>query len=100
MGVGIPTGNESPFVLDIATSVVAEGKLQVTRSKNQDLPEGYIVDKEGRPSVKTADFYDGGHLLLFGGHKGYGLSLFICLLGGLCADFDPGNNGMGGTLCK
>ncbi|MBV7336859.1 Ldh family oxidoreductase [Chloroflexi bacterium TSY] len=100
MAAGVPTGDESPFVLDIATSIVAEGKLQVARSKNQDLPEGYIVDKEGSPSIKTADFYDGGHLLPFGGHKGYGLSLLICLLGGLCANFDSTNSGMGGTFMQ
>ena len=73
ISVGVPTGDEVPFVLDIATSVVAEGKLQVARSKNAELPPGYIVDKEGRPSTNPNDFYDGGFLLPFGGHKGYGL---------------------------
>lgn len=100
LAAGIPTGDAAPFVLDFATSVVAEGKLQVARSRNQDLPEGYVVDKDGHPSRKTADFYDGGHLLPFGGHKGYGLSLLICLLGGLCGAFDPAKHGLGGTFMQ
>lgn len=100
LAAGIPTGDDIPFVLDFATSVVAEGKLQVARSKNQELPEGYIIDQHGRPSSKTADFYDGGHLLPFGGHKGYGLSLLICLLGGLCGTFDSEQSGLGGTFMQ
>jgi len=89
IAVGVPTGDDPPYVLDFATSVVAEGKLQVARSKNADLPEGYIVDKTGQPSTKTTDFYEGGFLLPFGAHKGYGLSLLICLLGSLGGNFDP-----------
>jgi hydroxycarboxylate dehydrogenase B len=100
LAAGIPTGDDAPFVLDFATSVVAEGKLQVARSKNQDLPDGYIIDQDGRPSRRTADFYDGGHLLPVGGHKGYGLSLLICLLGGLCGTFDAESCGLGGTFMQ
>ena len=51
--------------------MIAEGKIQVARSKGIDLPEGCILDKNGMPSVKPADFYDGGALLAFGKHKGY-----------------------------
>jgi LDH2 family malate/lactate/ureidoglycolate dehydrogenase len=98
IAVGIPTGDPTPFVLDIATSVVAEGKLQVARSKNADLPEGYIVDKQGRPSIKPADFYDGGFLLPFGGHKGYGLGLVVALLGGLSGRYDLAAGTMGGEF--
>jgi uncharacterized oxidoreductase len=100
IAAGVPTGGAVPFVLDIATSVVAEGKLQVARSKNQDLPEGYIVDKDGQPSTKTADFYDGGHLLPVGGHKGYGLSILACLLGALGGDFDAAVSGFSGTFMQ
>jgi uncharacterized oxidoreductase len=97
IAAGVPTG-DVPFVLDIATSVVAEGKLQVARSRKEELPEGYIIDKDGRPSRRTADFYDGGHLLPVGAHKGYGLSLLICLLGGLCGTPDPERYRLGGTF--
>jgi LDH2 family malate/lactate/ureidoglycolate dehydrogenase len=68
--------------------MIAEGKIQVARSQGADLPAGCIVDRHGSPSVKTADFYDDGFLLPFGGHKGYALSLFTCLLSGLSGAFD------------
>lgn len=89
LAVGIPAGTDVPFVLDFATSVVAEGKLQVARSKNQPVPAGIIVDKNGNPTTDTADFYDGGYLLPVGQHKGYALALMICLLGGLGGNFNP-----------
>ncbi|MEM7033341.1 MAG: Ldh family oxidoreductase [Chloroflexota bacterium] len=89
LAVGIPTGTDAPFILDFATSVVAEGKLQVARSKNASVPEGYIVDSEGNTSTNPLDFYNGGYLLPIGGHKGYGLSLMTALLGGLGGNFKP-----------
>ena len=89
IAVGVPTGDEVPFILDFATSVVAEGKIQVARSKNLDVPAGYILDNEGVPTVKTSDFYNGGFLLPVGKHKGYALALMCCLLGGLSGGFNP-----------
>lgn len=83
IAVGVPTGDAAPFILDFATSVVAEGKLQVARAENAPIPEGYILDKHGNPSTDPLDFYDGGYLLPFGAHKGSGLLLLTCLLSGL-----------------
>lgn len=98
ISIGVPTGDEAPFIIDFATSMIAEGKIQVARSKDVDLPAGYIVDKNGNPSVKTSDFYEGGFLLTFGGHKGYSLSLLTCLLGGLSGGFDLKRGSMGGQF--
>ncbi len=83
IAVGVPTGDAAPFILDIATSIVAEGKLQVARAENASIPEGSILDKHGNPSTDPMDFYDGGYLLPFGAHKGSGLLLLTCLLSGL-----------------
>jgi LDH2 family malate/lactate/ureidoglycolate dehydrogenase len=100
IAIGVPTGDETPFVIDFATSVVAEGKIQVARSKGADLPPGCILDRDGNPSVKPADFYDGGAILTFGAHKGYALSLLTCLLGGLAGTFDPACGSMSGTCIQ
>ena len=97
---GVPTGDEVPFIVDYATSMVAEGKLRVARSKGEDLPAGYIVDRHGVPSVKPEDFYDGGYLLPFGNHKGYALSMLTCLLGGLSGRFDAEHGAMGGAYLQ
>jgi uncharacterized oxidoreductase len=88
IAAGVPTGDDVPFILDYATSVIAEGKIKVAASKGLDLPEGRILDRRGVPSVRTADFYDGGSLLPFGEHKGYALGVLIALLGGLTGNFD------------
>jgi LDH2 family malate/lactate/ureidoglycolate dehydrogenase len=100
IAVGVPTGDDVPFIIDYATSMVAEGKLRVARSKGEDLPEGCIVDRHGVPSVKPEDFYDGGYLLPFGNHKGYALALLTCLLGGLSGRFDVEHGAMDGAYLQ
>jgi hydroxycarboxylate dehydrogenase B len=77
--------------------MIAEGKIQVARSKGADLPAGCIVDRHGNPSLKPADFYDGGFLLPFGGHKGYALSLFTCVLSALSGTVDRERGSVSGA---
>ncbi len=85
--IGVPADGPMNMVYDAATSVMAEGKLRVARSKGAALPEGVIVDKEGNPSTDPMDYYNGGALLTVGGavgaHKGYGLSMASALIAGL-----------------
>lgn len=95
---GFPAKETNPVVVDFATTMVAEGKIQVARAKHAELPPGCIVDKEGKPSTNPADFYAGGMILPAGGHKGYGLSLMAALLGaGLTAEA-PATEGRGGGV--
>jgi uncharacterized oxidoreductase len=78
---GIPLADGQNLILDYATTAVAEGKLFVARAKGQSVPDGWIVDGEGRPTNDTTDFYErGGMLLPFGGHKGFALAMVIELL--------------------
>jgi uncharacterized oxidoreductase len=100
IAAGVPTGDAAPFILDYATSVIAEGKIKVAVSQGVDLPEGYILDKHGAPSVRTADFYDGGLLLPFGKHKGYALGVLVTLLGGLTGDFSIERGTMDGKFIQ
>src|SRR6185437_11094282 len=60
---------------------VAAGKIEVARAKKAPLPPGSIVDREGRPTTDPEDYYKGGALLPFGGHKGYALSVMVEFLG-------------------
>jgi uncharacterized oxidoreductase len=82
LAVGVPLAGADPAILDITTSTVAEGKLMVALNKGEHVPEGWIVDKRGRPTVEPKDFYDGGALLTIGAHKGSGLSMITDLLAG------------------
>mgnify|MGYP005813821917 CR=1 FL=1 len=82
MAIGVPVANGPPAILDITTSTVAEGKLMVAMNKGEHVPDGWIVDKAGRPTTDPKDFYDGGALLTIGAHKGSGLSILTDLLAG------------------
>ena len=66
-----PSADHEPVYFDIATSTVAEGKLQVARDAGAQMPENIIMDKEGNPTTSPTDFYDGGAILPLGGAKGY-----------------------------
>ena len=100
IAVGIPTGDDAPFVIDFATSVVAGGKILVAMSKGLDVPDGVMVDSEGSPSTNPEDFRKGGYLLPFGGHKGYALSLFFSLMGGLAGQFNAELTSMAGLFMQ
>jgi uncharacterized oxidoreductase len=92
--VGIPQADGEPVILDITTSMVAEGKLMVAMNKGEKVPPGWIVDAQGRPTTDPKDFYDGGALLTIGGHKGSGLSIVTDLLAGALTtgrSSDPGD---------
>ncbi len=71
----IPRAGGDPVLVDFATAEMAEGKLRVAVAREELLPLAAIVDVHGRPSQTPSDFYDGGALVPFGGHKGYGLSV-------------------------
>ncbi|MBA2446779.1 MAG: Ldh family oxidoreductase [Chloroflexi bacterium] len=89
MSVAAPAENEPPFILDIATSVVAAGKLELAKMAGKQVPLGWIVDAEGKPTTDPDDFWRGGALLPLGGapetgsYKGYGLSVMIDIFCGI-----------------
>ena len=78
-----------PLAFDIATAAIAEGKLRVARAKGDRIAAGLLIDKDGAPSEDPNDFYAGGALLPFGGHKGYGIGLLAQVLGRGLAGLDP-----------
>lgn len=80
--IAIPTNREWPMVLDMATSVVAGGKLDVARSKGEKIPLGWARDKEGNPTTDPAAARE-GWLEPLGGPKGYGLAVMLDVLAGV-----------------
>ncbi len=87
LAVGLPRASGEPLVLDMTTSVVAEGKVRVQRNRGEPTPDGWIVDVEGRPTNDPNAFYGPprGGILPFGGiagHKGYGLGVAVDMLAG------------------
>jgi uncharacterized oxidoreductase len=85
--VGIPVPGGEPFILDMATSVIAQGKTRVAYNKGETLAPGQLLDDRGHPTTdpKYAVVEPLGALRTFGEHKGYGLALACELLGGALA---------------
>ncbi|MDA7417791.1 malate/lactate/ureidoglycolate dehydrogenase [Xenophilus arseniciresistens] len=86
--IGVPLAGEEPFVLDFATSRVAQGKMRVAHNKGERVAPGTLIDEHGRPTtdpgVVVVPQSNGlfGALMTFGEHKGYGMAVACELLGG------------------
>ena len=86
--IGIPLKDKPPFVLDFATSRVAQGKMRVAHNQGKSVQPGLLIDEHGQPTtnpgvvvVPQANGFFGA-LMPFGEHKGYGLAVACELLGG------------------
>ena len=99
IAISIPSCEERPFLLDMATSVVAGGKISYYLNEGKQVPDGWILDSEGGPTTNPADFRpplknmgEGmimkkrGSLLPFGDYKGFNLGIFVQILGGFLAE--------------
>lgn len=84
IAAGFPAPYGAPIIMDFATSIIAEGKISVARNKGLDLPEGAVLDGQGRPTRDAEAFYGTppGAILPFGAHKGSGLSVVSEILAG------------------
>ena len=93
--IGVPIAGREPFVLDFATSRVAQGKMRVAHNEGRSVPEGYLIDANGQPTtdpgvvvVPQASGHGAGlfgALMPFGEHKGFGMGVACELLGGALA---------------
>ena len=86
--IGVPLAGAEPFLLDFATSRVAQGKMRVAHNKGERVAPGHLIDEQGRPTddpgVVVVPQSNGlfGALMTFGEHKGYGMAVACELLGG------------------
>jgi LDH2 family malate/lactate/ureidoglycolate dehydrogenase len=80
--VGVPGGAEGPYILDMAPSVAARGKIRRAARDGLPIPEGHALDAEGRPTTDPTEALK-GVVLPIGGHKGAALSMLMDILGGV-----------------
>ena len=86
---GIPHSSGKAIVMDMTTTVVAEGKVRVKRNRGEETPDGWLLDADGNPTNDPKKLYSDppGSILPLGGmtagHKGYGLNIAIELLAGV-----------------
>jgi L-2-hydroxycarboxylate dehydrogenase (NAD+) len=85
--IAVPTDEEAPFVLDMATTAVAAGKIEVALREGRSIPAGWAVDEEENPLTDPGKYWEGkGALLPLGGipqtgsYKGFGLSVAVDIL--------------------
>jgi LDH2 family malate/lactate/ureidoglycolate dehydrogenase len=89
LAIAFPGEEEPPIVVDLATSAVAFGKIEIARRLQRQLPEGWAIDASGGPATDPQAVYDGGALLPLGstrelgGHKGYALAVMVDVLSGV-----------------
>lgn len=100
--IAVPGGERGPLILDMSTTVVARGKVQLAALEGKPIPLGWAVDAQGRPTT-DAVVASKGRMVPLGGYKGYGLALMVEVfssilagaafgrgIGELFADFDRG----------
>jgi len=100
IAIAAPAGRFGAFCLDMATSTIPRGRIEVAARRGEMLPAGWAIDAEGRPAVTPEAALAGAlHPLggeeVSGGHKGYGLSLAVDLLTGVLAGASFGPNIIG-----
>ena len=82
IAIAVPAGTTAPFILDMATTTAASGKIKTLAQRGEAMPEGWMVGPDGQPLTDPARQQE-GFLLPIGGAKGYGLALAIGLLAGV-----------------
>lgn len=91
IAVAVPAGNNRPYVLDMATSIVPIGRVSVYQKNGKPIPVGWGVDSEGKVTEDPARVLEDGALMPLGGteemrgYKGYGLALLVDIFSGVLA---------------
>lgn len=85
----VPAGGRGTLVLDMATSVVARGKIISAAQAGEPIPEGWAVDADGAPTT-DADAALAGSVLPFGGPKGYGIAVMVEVMAAMFSGADSG----------
>lgn len=86
LAIAFPGLEEPPIVIDMATSAVAYGKIEIALRRKEPVPRGWLIDKDGRDTTDPRAMIDGGAQLPLGseremgGHKGYALASMVDIL--------------------
>lgn len=98
ISLGMAAENGDEFLLDIATTAVALGKVELAARKNEPIPSGWALDGHGKVTTSPTDAYDANLLMplggeeRFSGYKGYGLATMVEVLCGILSGSQFGPN--------
>lgn len=87
----IPGGEEAHFVLDMAMTVIARGKIRMAATHGEEIPLGLALDKDGAPTTDASKAFE-GVCLPFGGAKGAALAMLMELLAGVLTGANYGGD--------
>jgi LDH2 family malate/lactate/ureidoglycolate dehydrogenase len=97
LSLAAPAARHAPFVLDMATTTVAVGKLTIASRWNKPIPEGWGLNDKGAPTTDAREVLASRMLSPLGGtrelgsHKGYGLGVMVDILSGVLSGGVYGN---------
>ncbi len=80
--VAAPAGRHPPFLMDMANTGVARGKIYLARNRREKIPEGWAIDEDGAPTTDPQAAID-GIILPMAGHKGYAIAMMVDILSGV-----------------
>jgi LDH2 family malate/lactate/ureidoglycolate dehydrogenase len=87
LAYGLPAARHHPVVLDIATTVASIQEVRIAAREGTGVPEGILLDRDGRPTTDPGELLEGGSMAPLGSphapHKGFGLALFVDALAGV-----------------
>jgi LDH2 family malate/lactate/ureidoglycolate dehydrogenase len=105
--VAVPAGRHPPLIMDVANSGVARGKIFLAQTRHEDIPLGWAVDAQGRPTTDPEAALK-GFILPMAGHKGYAIGMIVDVLSGVLSGsgfmdevhgpYDPVNRSRAGHL--
>jgi LDH2 family malate/lactate/ureidoglycolate dehydrogenase len=96
MCYAFPAGKYPPVIVDMATSAAANGKLEIAQRSGEQVPQGWLQDKDGNYTTDPHALKTGGSLLPLGSdrehgsHKGFGLSSVVDILSGVLSGANYG----------
>ena len=80
--IAAPAGRHAPFVVDMANTGVARGKIYLARNKREPIPEGWAIAADGAPTTDPQAAID-GIILPMAGHKGYAIAAMVDMMSGV-----------------
>ena len=101
IAIGVPAGEETPMVMDFATTKIAGSKVRTAQLKGEQVPAGSLVDADGNPTTDPSGYPTSGGMIAFGDHKGYAFMLADEYLGRVLSGADGHLEGeLGGPLMR
>ena len=98
ISIAMPSNLDGPFFLDMATSAVAAGKINLAQARGDSIPSGWVVKEDGEHTTDPNELKNGGAILPLGGdqgHKGYGLSAIVEIFSGILTGLGFGHDPSG-----